>query len=68
MRLKIGKVAKAVVAAVGALCTALAPLVADDVIVLDELGPLGTALVTAVATVYGVWRVPNREPDPHSDG
>lgn len=59
--MKIGKVAKAVVAAVGGLATALSPVVADEVVGLDEVGTITSALAVAVATVYGVWRTPNRD-------
>lgn len=58
--MRIGKAAKAVVAAVGGLATALGPVVADDVIGMDEVGTVASALALAAATIYGVWRVPNR--------
>lgn len=61
IRGKIGRIAKAVVAAVGGLATALTPVVADEVIGLDELGTVAAAIVVAVGTVAAVWRVPNRE-------
>lgn len=61
--MKIGRIAKAVVAAVGGLATALSPVVADEVVGLDEVGTVSSALALAVATVYGVWRTPNREAD-----
>lgn len=57
---RAGEVAKAVAAAAGALTTALAPVVADDMIGLDEVGTVTAALAAAVGTVYAVWRVPNR--------
>lgn len=59
--MNVGRVAKAIVAAVGTVVTALTPVVADEVIGLDELGTVVSALVAAAATVYGVWRVPNRD-------
>lgn len=58
--MRIGKIAKAIVAAVGGLVTAVTPVVADEVIGLDEVGTVAAALAAAVATVYGVWRTPNR--------
>lgn len=60
---RFGKWAKAVVAAVGGLCTALTPVLADDALGLDELGTIGTALAVAVGTVAAVWRVPNKQVD-----
>ncbi|NIJ10635.1 hypothetical protein FHU38_000979 [Saccharomonospora amisosensis] len=60
IRGRIGRIAKAVVAAVGGLATALTPVVADEVIGLDELGTVVSAIVVAVGTVAAVWRVPNR--------
>lgn len=53
---------KAIVAAVGGLATALAPIVADDIIGWDEAGAVVSAFVAAGLTVAGVWRVPNRAP------
>lgn len=52
--------AKAVAAAVGALATVVAGVFADDVLDVSEAGSLVTALITAGATVYAVFRVPNR--------
>lgn len=59
--------AKAVVAAVGATATAVATAVAavqvvlaDSSLDMGEYGTIVTAVVTLVATVYGVWRTPNR--------
>lgn len=57
---KVGTYAKAVVAAVGGLATALTPVVADEAIGLDEVGTVASALAVAVATVAAVWRVPNK--------
>lgn len=54
------KIAKALVAAVGGLCTALAPVLADDVIGAGELSGVISALVLAAATVYGVFKVENK--------
>lgn len=54
--------AKAWVAAVGMVVTALASILADSLITSAEWGTLAQVIVTAafsVATVYGVWRVPN---------
>lgn len=59
--------AKAWVAALGttltAATTALAAVslaLADDAVDLTEVAALVTAAVTAGATIYGVWRTPNR--------
>ncbi len=57
---RIGTVAKAVTAAVGGLVTALTPVLADDVLGLDEIETVIAAIAAAVGTVYAVWRVPNR--------
>jgi F0F1-type ATP synthase assembly protein I len=51
---------KAIVAAVGSLVTVATGVLADDVIGMDEWGALVSALVAAGATVYAVWRAPNR--------
>jgi hypothetical protein len=56
---RVSKVAKAVVAAVGTVATALTGALADDVLNLDEGASLASVLVLAVGTVYAVWRVPN---------
>ncbi len=58
--MKLSPVAKAVVAAVGSLCTALAPVVADDVFSASETGQVASALVLAAATVYGVYKTRNK--------
>ncbi|OXM73097.1 MULTISPECIES: hypothetical protein [Amycolatopsis] len=58
--MNLGNAAKAIVAAIGGLCTALAPIVADNVIGAGELPAALSALVAAGATIYGVWRVPNK--------
>lgn len=60
---KVGTYAKAVVAAVGGLATALTPVVADETIGLEEVGTVTSAIAVAVATVVAVWRVPNRPAD-----
>lgn len=59
--------AKTVVAALGttltAITTALAAVslaLADDAVDLTEVSAIVTAALTAGATVWGVWRVPNR--------
>lgn len=65
----ISRAWKAVVAGVGALATALAPIIADDVIGWDEAGGVVSALVIAVSTVAAVWATPNRpapQPQPQS--
>lgn len=53
------KNAKAVVAAVGTVVTALSAAIADDVLGTDEIGTVVAVVVTAALTVYGVWRTPN---------
>ncbi|PXY33544.1 hypothetical protein BAY59_10700 [Prauserella coralliicola] len=54
------KIAKALVAAIGGFCTAVTPVLADEVIGLNEWGTVAAALVAAAATVAAVWRVPNQ--------
>lgn len=55
------KIAKAIVAAVGGVCTALAPVLADNVIGAGEWPGVLSALVLAGGTVGAVWRVPNKQ-------
>lgn len=62
-----GRAWKAVVAGVGALATALAPIVADDVIGWDEAGGVVSAFVIAVSTAAAVWATPNRQPQPQQE-
>ena len=57
--------AKALVAAVGVVVTALTGVLADDVVDVNEVALLVAVLVEAAATVYAVWRVPN---EPADDG
>jgi len=59
--------AKAVAAAIGATLTAVTTALAavtlalsDDKIDFAEYGSLTTAAVTLAATIYAVWRTPNR--------
>jgi len=52
--------AKAVVAAVGTLCTVVGGIIADDVVDADEVGTLVAQLILAAGTVWAVWRVPNK--------
>lgn len=61
---KLGTVAKAVIAATGGLCTALSPLLADNVLDLGEIGGVVSAIAFAAATVAAVWRVPNKDTAP----
>lgn len=61
--MKLSPVTKAVVAAIGSLATALAPVVADDVFNASETGQVTAALITAAATVYGVWKARNKPKD-----
>lgn len=58
--MKVSPVTKAVVAAVGTLAVALAPVVADDVFSASETSGVVAALVTAAATVYGVYKARNK--------
>lgn len=64
--------AKAVVAGIGttltALTTALATVsvaLSDDALDLAEISAVLTALLTAGATIYAVWRTPNKPVDQH---
>lgn len=57
--MKLSPVAKAVVAAVGGLATALAPVVADDMFNASETSQVVSALAVAALTVYGVWKKRN---------
>lgn len=63
--------AKAYVAAVGSTLTALTTAVAtaslvldDDAVDLTEVSTIATAVVTLVATVYGVWWTTNKPTQP----
>lgn len=51
--------AKAIVAAIGMVITALTAILADNVFDANEAGVLLTVLIEAAATVWAVWRVPN---------
>lgn len=55
------KVAKSIVAAIGSVLAVLAAAFADNVIDVDEMAAVASALVIAVATVYAVYKVPNKE-------
>lgn len=62
------RTAKAVVAAIGATCTAVMTAVATAQTVLDdgaldigEYGTITTAAITLAVTVWAVWRVPNKD-------
>ena len=50
--------AKAIVAAIGALATGVSAALADDAVSLDEVHGIVT-LALALATVIGVYAVPN---------
>lgn len=54
------KIAKAVIAAVGTVGTALTAALADNVLDGNELGGIVSTVVVAALTVYAVWRVPNQ--------
>ncbi|WP_116048627.1 hypothetical protein [Amycolatopsis palatopharyngis] len=62
--IQISKAWKATVAAIGTVTTALSAVFADEVLDVDEAGGLVPTLVLAVATIYGVWKVPNRPDEP----
>jgi hypothetical protein len=51
--------AKAVVAAIGTVVTALSAALADEVLNNNEIGGLVSTVVLAGITVYGVWKVRN---------
>lgn len=55
------KYAKAVVAAVSSVASALTAALADNVLGTDEWGSIASTVVVAVLGVYAVWRVPNAE-------
>ena len=52
--------AKAVVAAVGAVLTVASGALADDVLDVSETASLIAAVLSGAATVYAVYRVPNK--------
>lgn len=67
--------AKTVAAAIGttltAITTALATLniaLDDDAIDLSEVAGIVTAVLTAGATIYAVWRTPNKPKNPVTRG
>jgi hypothetical protein len=53
--------AKATVAAIGTVITALAAAFADDVLSHNEVAGLVSTVVLGAISVYSVWKVPNRE-------
>lgn len=52
--------AKAVAAAVGTFATVVAAVFADDVLDTSEIGSLIAGGVTAAATIYAVFKIPNK--------
>lgn len=52
--------AKAIAAAVGTLCTVVTAVFADNVLDTSEVGSLIAGAVTAAATIYAVFKVPNK--------
>lgn len=52
--------AKAWVAAVGTLITALSAALSDDVFDINDTTQVVVTLVSAAASVYAVYKVPNR--------
>lgn len=57
--MKVSEAAKAYVAAVGSVVTALGAAFADDVLGDNEVAGLVSTVVLAALTVYGVYRTPN---------
>lgn len=55
------KAAKAVVAAVGTVATAVSAMLADNVFDFNEVGTLVTVVLVAGASVWGVYEARNRE-------
>lgn len=55
------KNAKAIVAAIGTITTSLSAALADEVMNNNEIAGLTSTVVLAVLTVWGVWRVENKE-------
>lgn len=51
--------AKAIVAAIGMVITALTAILADNVLDANEVGTLVTVLIEAAIAVWAVWAVPN---------
>jgi hypothetical protein len=58
---RIADRAKAVVGAVGLVVTALDAALADNVLGVDEVGHIISVVIAAGASVYAIFRVPNRE-------
>lgn len=54
------KIAKAIVAGVGALVTVLTATLADDVLNASETGTISAVIVEQLALVYFVWAVRNK--------
>lgn len=52
--------AKAIVAAVGLVVTALTAALSDDVFNVSDAGQVTFTVVTAAVSVYAVWKIPNR--------
>lgn len=51
---------KAAVAAVGTFVEALKVVLLDNVVEMNEVGSIITSVIILGATVYGVFRVPNK--------
>ena len=58
--MRITKPTKAIISALGTVLIVLTGAVGDDVLSMSDLTQLITTVVEAAATVYAVWRVPNR--------
>ena len=57
--MRVSNIAKAAVAAAGAITTALIAAFADDVIDITETRQLLAVIGAQAVTVYGVWKVRN---------
>lgn len=55
------KYAKAIAAAVGSIATVLTGVLADDILSTDETASVTAACVTALLTVYAVFKVQNKD-------
>lgn len=54
------RAAKTLVAAIGTVITALTTAYADDVLSVEEVGTVVSVVIVGIASVYAVWRVPNK--------
>ncbi len=61
--MRVGKVWKAIAAAVGTVSAAAIAAFADDVVSIDEAAGFAAALVVGAGGVWATWRVRNTPPD-----